>query len=342
MIAQSLSQSQYGVNNVKSLATYVLRLGPAQSHEDPSRWGLKTEHSNEAVAWAKAVNCASDNLGWAVKDMDLTQQMNKMASTSKSYHYVVSFPEGEKPSRAVLENIEAVLSTAIGYREHQRLMAVHRDTAHLHMHVVVNRVHPDTFLCRGSAFDYLTLARTTAELETVHNLTPTNHAPGTRDLGRDRPPPFQPSWQVTPPTPLSPELVEQFRIQKQQAYQARQAAFARLRQQHQDHLQKLTAYHRLRRRNAALQPLSRANRISTGLFLQETFKTDHEKRKAREAKEREALRQQFPLLTMDAFKATLVEAAAKTPTLDREVPERSHLHFPDRTKRGPVPARQRD
>ncbi len=64
------------------------------------------EHEGEKVAWARATNCRTDDPGWAVKEILLTQARNTRSRSDKSYHLVVSFPEGEKPTRTQIEDIE--------------------------------------------------------------------------------------------------------------------------------------------------------------------------------------------------------------------------------------------
>lgn len=331
MIAESLPQKGYGTNNIKPLAAYILRV--PNGHADPERWGLSHDRQTEAVAWAKAVNCAGPSLGRAVKDMEMTQQMNRRAITNKSYHYVVSFPAGETPSRAVLENIEEVLSTAIGFAAHQRLVAAHSDTAHAHMHVVINRVHPETFRCTGTYRDHFALQRMSAELEDIHGLTKDNHVPGSRIRDREI---FRPSWQVTPPPVRDPDLQAEYKRVREQAVRERKHALQVLRVQHQRYFEKLVAWHAQRRASARAQPLSRADRQSTYLYLRDAAQRDHAERKQKEKQEREALGQQFVIPTWEAFMDRQVQQ------MDRQAQQMERmLHFPDRSKRGPVPSRER-
>ena len=43
--------------------------------------------------------------------------------------------------------------------EHQALIVCHNDTAHPHVHVIVNRVHPETGLAAKTSQDRLKLSR---------------------------------------------------------------------------------------------------------------------------------------------------------------------------------------
>src|SRR5579859_13284 len=337
MIVQSIPQRGYATNNYKTLAAYVLRVPYAKA--PPMQWGLSQDHQTDQVAWAKAVNSVSLNLGKAINETDLVQQMNKRAEACKTYHYVISFPAGEHPSREVLENIEDVLSTTIGYGAHQRLMAVHQDTPNLHMHVAINRVHPETFKVVGSAFDHYTLQRAAAELEDVHGLIKDSHAPGSRIRDRE---PFRPLWQTTeqPSPSRSPADKEAFKQARDAASQARKQALAALRAKHQAHYKKLVQWHAQRRANARAQRLSRADRMSTNLALREAAERDHAARKQKEGWERDAVKQQFPLLTWEVFTAQQAEREARI--ADERLNAARALHFSAaRERSSSMPARAR-
>lgn len=296
MIAHDVTRQFADLNSFKAVATYALRLGPQQG--DPLDWGLTNDYQTEAVAWAKAVNNLDPDIGWAIKEADMVQRLNKRAVTNKTYHYVVSFPEGEQPSRAVLENIEEVLSGALGYAKHQRLMAVHRDTQNLHMHVVVNRVNPDTFKVLGTAWDHYILQRAADELEAIHGLKKENHQPGTRT--RNPREPYRPTPRPRGPK-RDPNLYREFQEARAQASLSRKKALDKLRVKHQRQFTDLTAWHAKRRANARAQPLSRADRKSSNLYLREAAQNDHEARRQQQAKERLDVKEQYKLLTWSAF-----------------------------------------
>jgi hypothetical protein len=59
-------------------------------------------------------------------------------------HYVLSWQEGEVPSPEQIEQAVDVFLGELGLREHQAIFGVHVDTDNRHLHIAVNRVHPDT------------------------------------------------------------------------------------------------------------------------------------------------------------------------------------------------------
>ena len=140
--------SPQGGAGYQRLAGYVLNVKREHQPADPASWTrlnayiLDTEHQGEKVAWARATNCQTDDPGWAVKEILATQARNTRSRGDKSYHLVVSFPEGEKPTREQIEDIEDRLCAALGFDEHQRVSAVHQNTDNWHLHIAINKVHP--------------------------------------------------------------------------------------------------------------------------------------------------------------------------------------------------------
>lgn len=60
------------------------------------------------------------------------------------YHAVLSWREGEKPTDAQMIEAAAAAQKAIGMAGHQFVYAIHRDTDNAHVHMMINRVHPET------------------------------------------------------------------------------------------------------------------------------------------------------------------------------------------------------
>ncbi len=163
------------------LAGYVLNVKREHQPADPASWTrlnayiLDTEHLGDKVAWARVTNCHTDDPGWAVKEILAIQARNTRSRSDKSYHLVVSFPEGEKPTREQIEDIEDRLCAALGFEEHQRVSAVHQNTDNWHFHIAINKVHPRTFRNVEPFRDHYRLQEACAELEIRHGLTREPH-----------------------------------------------------------------------------------------------------------------------------------------------------------------------
>src|SRR5260370_570226 len=105
------------------------------------------------------------------------QARNPRSRSDKGYPLVVSFPEGEGPTREQLADIEDRLCGALGFAEHQRVSAVHQNTDNWHMHIAINKVPPRTFRNMEPFRDHFRLQEACAELEVKHGLIRDSHTP---------------------------------------------------------------------------------------------------------------------------------------------------------------------
>lgn len=130
----------------------------------------------ERVGEVTVTNCEQREALDAIYEVQAVQGMNLRAEGDKTYHLLISFPPGEHPPRDVLAAVEAELCEALGYGEHQRVSAVHHDTDNLHIHVAINKIHPEHLTMHTPYRDYKTLARKCDELEQRFDLERDNHA----------------------------------------------------------------------------------------------------------------------------------------------------------------------
>ena len=82
-------------------------------------------------------------------------------------HYVLSWPAGEQPTPAQVEEAVDLFLDELGLTGHQVLYGLHADTDHLHLHLMVNRVHPITrkVVEINKGFDLEALHRAVARIE---------------------------------------------------------------------------------------------------------------------------------------------------------------------------------
>jgi len=110
-------------------------------------------------------NCLT--LGTAGAEMKAVAAQNARVK-DPVYHVVLSWPSGESPTDEQAFQCGRHALRAVGMEGHQYVFAVHRDTAHAHLHIAVNRVHPDTFAAVYPDRDYFKLDRAMRELELLH------------------------------------------------------------------------------------------------------------------------------------------------------------------------------
>ncbi len=124
----------------------------------------RTNYATKKSPKSWYVNLPQDRL-MAIKQMQDTQNKNTRTKLSKVSHYVVSFPVSERPSDKVMIEIEKMVADKLGCVEHERVCAIHDDTAYYHMHIVVNKVHPKTHNMLKESHDYLKMDSVAKEIE---------------------------------------------------------------------------------------------------------------------------------------------------------------------------------
>ncbi|TKW64653.1 MAG: conjugal transfer protein TraI [Paracoccus denitrificans] len=140
------------------------------------RYITSAQGRDERVGSITVTNCGSDDPFDAADDVMLVQQANTRSNADKTYHLIVSFRPGETPSPEALREIEARICAGLGYGEHQRISAAHHDTDNLHLHIAINKVHPERHTVHSPLRDYRTLAELCDKLETEFGLERDNHA----------------------------------------------------------------------------------------------------------------------------------------------------------------------
>ncbi|QCY09394.1 relaxase (plasmid) [Pseudomonas sp. MPC6] len=81
------------------------------------------------------------------------------------YHVILSWPSDESPTddQAFASGLHAM--EAVGMKDHQYVFAIHHDTDNVHLHMTVNRVHPESFNAVYPDRDYFRLDYAMRELE---------------------------------------------------------------------------------------------------------------------------------------------------------------------------------
>jgi len=134
------------------------------------------QSKQERVGVIKVTNCHQENILDAARyDIEPTQRRNTRSEGDKTYHLVISFRPGEKPSQEVLDAAEERICEAMGYADHQRVSAVHYDTDNVHIHIAINKIHPQTHNIHTPYNDYKTRSAVCLALEKEFGLESDNH-----------------------------------------------------------------------------------------------------------------------------------------------------------------------
>ncbi len=133
------------------------------------------QNKNERVGEITITNCESSTLKASVNEVQATQQLNTRAKSDKTYHLLISFPPGEKPINKILKNIESQICKGLGFKDHQRISAVHHDTDNLHIHIAINKIHPKKLTIHEPYYSHRKLGELCTGLEKKYNLQVVNH-----------------------------------------------------------------------------------------------------------------------------------------------------------------------
>jgi hypothetical protein len=124
----------------------------------------RSGHEHDRVAWTQQRNLALDDPEHTAALMRATAAQNHRVE-EPAYHMVVAFDPSDRPAPAVMRQVADRLLAELGLSEHQALIVAHRDRPHPHMHIVVNRVHPETGLAWDRWHDQVITQRTLRQLE---------------------------------------------------------------------------------------------------------------------------------------------------------------------------------
>ena len=93
-------------------------------------------------------------------------------------HFVFSWQAGEHPTPQQIEEAVDIFLGHIGMEDHQIIYALHNDTENTHLHVMLNRVHPETekALNINNGFDIKAIHQVCARIEHAQGWMPKQNA----------------------------------------------------------------------------------------------------------------------------------------------------------------------
>lgn len=137
------------------------------------------EHSLR-VAWAESINIPGfsdrrltrDEVVRAADWMAETAALNTTAYRPAILHYVISFDPKDRKNinRRLLRRVGREAIKRLKMTEHQALIVCHKDKAHPHLHIVLNRIHPVTAKPHHPWRDLLRLEQLMRQTEQFYGL----------------------------------------------------------------------------------------------------------------------------------------------------------------------------
>lgn len=118
----------------------------------------------ERVLWSETRNLWPEDSHLAAVLMDATASQNYRVE-KPVYHLSLSASPGEELDRKGWRDVTDRVLRRLGLEEHQALVVGHGDTHHPHVHVMVNRVHPETLKAWDRWQDYPRIERELRHIE---------------------------------------------------------------------------------------------------------------------------------------------------------------------------------
>ncbi len=124
-------------------------------HDAPEPDEAERPESADRVEWAETRNLASRPeraAGQMAATANAAPELKRLARVSAAgrplkkpvLHYTVSWAKDERPDRAEMNGAADQTLKALGMERHQALIVAHNDKDHPHVHVIANRVDPET------------------------------------------------------------------------------------------------------------------------------------------------------------------------------------------------------
>jgi Relaxase/Mobilisation nuclease domain len=164
VIVKKVASKGGGGGKAKSLSDYIR---DEKEKEEIERAKLE-EIKDEKVTHTGALNFISDNPKVQAREMTALAQ-DAPRSKDPIAHYVMSWKENEQPTTQQIDQAVEIFLDEMELTGHQTIYALHEDTSNVHLHLIVNRVHPDTLkvIRPNKGFDIKAAHRAIAKIEHV-------------------------------------------------------------------------------------------------------------------------------------------------------------------------------
>jgi hypothetical protein len=88
---------------------------------------------------------------------------------------VISFRPKEEVIPSILKKIEQDVCNSLNFTEHQRISVIHNDTDNLHIHIAINKIHPEKYSFHEPFRAYKALNHLSSVIEKKYGLQKDNH-----------------------------------------------------------------------------------------------------------------------------------------------------------------------
>ena len=133
--------------------------------------------TNPRATWFLGANLpgvtTANDVELACRLVEAVQAQNTRAGKDRTYHLVISLhPEDRSLRRKELRHVVENLVVVLGFSEHQYIAARHSDKDHEHIHVAINKIHPESLRIHSPGWDHQKLFTAGRALEAELGLRP--------------------------------------------------------------------------------------------------------------------------------------------------------------------------
>lgn len=97
----------------------------------------------DKCAWWTLRNVPGDDPELGATMMEATARLSSRVQTP-AFHFSIDWHKDEQPTREMSRKAAEAVLARLGLADHQSIIFCHQDAAHPHIHLVVNRVHPES------------------------------------------------------------------------------------------------------------------------------------------------------------------------------------------------------
>jgi hypothetical protein len=174
MIPKVIPNRRDGKSSFKELETYITRgIEQPRNRIERTSWDRLTQYITKQSVLDKlgeAEKTIAVEIGNVTSLRTAAGEMFAVANRNKrvkdpAYHYLLSWPEQERPGVQDIMAAARHSLKALGLLEHQYIIAIHANTDNIHAHIEVNRVSPVTYRAPDLAWDHSRLHKAAREAE---------------------------------------------------------------------------------------------------------------------------------------------------------------------------------
>lgn len=120
------SKTKHKTGSIRDLADYI---------REPHN-----QNPDEKVLYANGRGFLCDGHAAQREEM-VALAAESVRSKNPVNHYIMSWREGEQPSPEQVEEAVSIFMEELGWKDHQAIYGLHKDTDNIHLHIAINRVH---------------------------------------------------------------------------------------------------------------------------------------------------------------------------------------------------------